>query len=58
MSCFTIEILQQRKVFEVENYIDPEMKIINFEVEDIITTSGGNWNPGGGVGWEEEEEPW
>lgn len=50
----------------MEKYIDPEMEIIEFAVEDIITTSGGTPVPtipisttsGGGFGWEEEEEPW
>lgn len=38
----------------MEKYLDPEMEIIEFDTEDIITTS----NPDIGVGWEEEEEPW
>lgn len=42
----------------MEKYMEPEMEIIEFEAEDIITTSGINWNPGGGFGWEEDEEPW
>lgn len=47
----------------MEKYLDPEMEIIEFETEDIITTSGNETLPGdndfGGVGWEEEdEEPW
>ena len=55
------------KVYEMEKYIEPEMEIIEFDVEDIITTSdvisnpggGSDWDIGGGFGWEEEgEEPW
>ena len=51
----------------MEKYIKPEMEIIEFEAEDIITTSdislnpggGSGWDIGGGFGWEEEdEEPW
>ena len=51
----------------MEKYFEPEMEIIEFEAEDIITTSdvslnpdgGSDWDIGGGFGWEEEEEePW
>lgn len=30
---------------EFEKYITPEMEIIEFESEDIITTSGGSGTP-------------
>lgn len=43
----------------MEKYVEPEMEIIEFETEDVITTSGLIWEPDGGFGWEEEEEePW
>ena len=45
----------------MEKYFDPEMEIIEFETEDIITTSGGGTlhDPDEWLGWEEEdEEPW
>ena len=28
-----------------EKYSTPEMEIVQFEAEDIITTSGGDWLP-------------
>ena len=43
----------------MEKYFDPEMEIIEFEAEDIITTSGGTsgggYDPDGSLGWEEED---
>lgn len=43
----------------MEKYFDPEMEIIEFEAEDIITTSGGGYDTDDGFGFEEEdEEPW
>lgn len=46
---------------DVKNFEYPEVKIFNFQVEDIIAVSQGTTppNPDGGFGWEEEEEePW
>ena len=28
-----------------EKYEAPEMEVVEFEAEDIITTSGGEWEP-------------
>ena len=40
----------------MEKYFDPEMEIIEFETEDIITTSGGTLHgPDDFLGWEEED---
>ena len=37
---FAIEFLR-KGVCEMEKYIAPEMEIVEFEAEDVITTSGG-----------------
>ena len=47
-----------------EKYERAEIKIIELEAEDVITTSGTeetiipSSSPDGGFGWEEEEEGW
>lgn len=42
----------------MEKYVTAEMEVIEFETEDVITTSGiggSSTIPGDGAGWEEEE---
>ena len=34
-----------------EIYETPEMEIVEFDTEDVITTSGGQIDEGGGEGW-------
>lgn len=41
----------------MEKYVKAEMEVIEFETEDVITTSGFNHDDGG-FGWEEEDEGW
>ena len=33
-------------------YTAPEQEIVKFEIEDVITTSGGMTNAGGSDGWD------
>ena len=45
----------------MEKYVTAEMEVIEFETEDVITTSGNGGSshfPEYGVGSEEEEEGW
>ena len=37
---FHIEILYQRKCTDMEKYEKAQMEVIEFEAEDVITTSG------------------
>lgn len=39
----------------MKNYIKPNMQVLRFDVEDIITTSGGLIN--GGAGGNETDQP-
>ena len=50
-----IEILCERRCVNMEKYAKAQMEVIEFEAEDVITTSGCNgmdatinpWQPGG-----------
>ena len=42
---FTIEFLR-KEVCEMEKYIAPEMEVVEFDNEDVITTSGGDVDEG------------
>ena len=55
-----IEILCKRRCVNMEKYAKAQMEVIEFEAEDVITTSGCNgvdinpWQPGGSFGGEAE----
>ena len=46
--CFTIEIQIWKGVREMDKYVKAEMEVIEFEAEDVITTSNppGTGGPG------------
>ena len=37
--CFTIDILKWKEVCEMDKYVKAQMEVIEFEAEDVITTS-------------------
>lgn len=52
---FHIEILYQRKCTDMKKYEKAQMEVIEFEAEDVITTSGtGGENPDIGEGGSED----
>ena len=38
--CFAIEIQKRKEACEMDKYMKAEMEVIEFENEDVITTSG------------------
>lgn len=35
----------------MKKFMEPEIEVVKFNVEDVITTSGDPENPGDGMGW-------